>query len=111
VVTLKQCIYTIIICTVIGLVAGAILWWFRSSRREPAGLDPDDNRRPAGMARSEWRATLRDRRIAWRTPRIETLERPAMSMARRIGLLTLRAYIIFAIVIMVIKLVQVTTAH
>ncbi|HXL88405.1 MAG TPA: hypothetical protein VN969_05380 [Streptosporangiaceae bacterium] len=30
-------------------------------------------------------------------------------MARRIGLLTLRAYIIFAIVIMVIKLIQVTT--
>jgi len=34
-----------------------------------------------------------------------------MSMARRIGLLSLRGYIIFAIVIMVIKLVQVTTAH
>jgi hypothetical protein len=32
-------------------------------------------------------------------------------MARRIGLLTLRASIIFAIVIMVIKLIQVTTAH
>ena len=34
-----------------------------------------------------------------------------MSMARRIGLLTLRGYIIFAVVIMVIKLIQVTTAH
>jgi hypothetical protein len=32
-------------------------------------------------------------------------------MDRRIGLLTLRAYIIFAVVIMVIKLIQVTTAH
>ena len=34
-----------------------------------------------------------------------------MSMARRIGLLTLRGYIAFAIVIMVIKLIQVATAH
>ena len=44
-------------------------------------------------------------------PRIDTLQRPALSMARRIGLLSLRGYILFAIVIMVIKLVQVTTAH
>jgi hypothetical protein len=32
-------------------------------------------------------------------------------MSRRIGLLALRGYILFAIVIMVIKLIQVTTAH
>ena len=58
-----------------------------------------------------WRQVLRERRAAWVTPAVDTLERPPMSMARRIGLLTLRGYIIFAIVIMVIKLVQVTTAH
>jgi hypothetical protein len=63
------------------------------------------------MDRAQWRAELRDRRVAWRTPRIDTLQRPALSMARRIGLLTLRAYIVFAIVIMVIKLVQVTVPH
>ena len=63
------------------------------------------------MDRAQWRAELRKRRVAWRTPRLETLQRPALSMARRIGLLTLRGYIIFAIVIMVIKLIQVTTAH
>ena len=43
--------------------------------------------------------------------RLDTLQRPALSMARRIGLLTLRGYIVFAIVIMVIKLVQVTAGH
>jgi hypothetical protein len=32
-------------------------------------------------------------------------------MSRKIGLLALRGYIVFAIVIMVIKLIQVTTAH
>jgi Mn2+/Fe2+ NRAMP family transporter len=107
-VTLKQCIYTIVICTVIGLVVGFVLWRFRSSRNDPVGLDPDDNRRPAGMTRAQWRIILRERRVEWRTPRIETLEQPTMSMARRIGLLTLRGYIIFAIIIMIIKLVQVT---
>ncbi len=49
------------------------------------------------------------RRIAWRTPRLETLERPALSAARRIGLLTLRGYMAFAIVIIAVKLVQVTS--
>jgi hypothetical protein len=39
------------------------------------------------------------------------LERPALTAARRIGLLTLRGYIVFAIIIMAIKLAQVTTAH
>jgi hypothetical protein len=63
------------------------------------------------MPRAEWREVLRERRTAWVSPAVDTLERPAMSMARRVGLLTLRGYIIFAIVIMVIKLIQVTTAH
>ena len=63
------------------------------------------------MTRSEWREVLRDRRTAWRTPRIDTLQRPALSVARKIGLLTLRGYIIFAIIVMAIKLVQVTTVR
>jgi hypothetical protein len=40
-----------------------------------------------------------------------SLQRPALSISRKIGLLTLRGYIVFAIVIMVTKLVQFTTAH
>lgn len=44
--------------------------------------------------------------MSWRTPRIGTLQRPSLGAARWIGLLTLRAYIAFAIVIVVIKLVQ-----
>lgn len=63
------------------------------------------------MTRPEWREVLRDRRTAWRTPRLDTLRRPTLSAARKIGLLTLRSYIIFAIIVMAIKLVQVTTAH
>jgi hypothetical protein len=46
-----------------------------------------------------------------RTPPLDTLERPALSLPRRIGLLTIGGYILFAIVVVVIKLVQVATAH
>jgi NRAMP (natural resistance-associated macrophage protein)-like metal ion transporter len=110
-VTLTQCLYAFIVCAVIGVVFMAALLWYRSSRRAGSDPDPTENRRPKGMPRAEWRGDLRQRRAAWVTPAVDTLERPAMSVARRIGLLTLRGYIIFAIVIMVIKLIQVTTAH
>jgi hypothetical protein len=43
---------------------------------------------------------------ARRAPRLDTPERPALSLPRGIGLLTIRGYILFAIVIVVIKLVQ-----
>ena len=95
---------------VIGLAAGVVLRWLRPSRQQ-GSLEPDSNKRPAGMVRAEWREVLHERRIAWRTPRIDSLQRPSLSIAQRIGLLTLRGYIMFAIVIMAIKLVQVTTAH
>jgi len=110
-VTLTQCLYAFIVCAVIGVVFMAALLWYRSKRQQNSEPGPSENRRPKGMARAEWREVLRQRRTAWVTPAVDTLERPAMSMARRIGLLTLRGYIVFAVVIMVIKLVQVTTAH
>lgn len=105
--TLRDCIYAFIVCTVIGLAAAAVIWWLRPSQQ--VSLAPDSNQRPPGMSRAEWREVLRDRRTAWRTPRLETLPRPAHSIARRVGLLTLRGYMIFAIIIMAIKLAQVTT--
>jgi hypothetical protein len=110
-VTLTQIFSAFIVCAVIGVVFMAALLWFRSKRQENSEPDPTENRRPKGMPRAQWREVLRQRRAAWVTPAIDTLERPAMSVARRIGLLTLRGYIFFAIVIMVIKLIQVTTAH
>jgi len=110
-ITLKQCFYAFAVCVVIGLAAGAVLWWLRPSRHEQGSLEPDSNKRPAGMNRAEWREVLSERRIAWRTPRIDTLQPPPLSIARQIGLLALRCYILFAIVIMAIKLVQITAAH
>jgi NRAMP (natural resistance-associated macrophage protein)-like metal ion transporter len=114
-VTLAQCEYAFGICTVIGLAIAAVLWWARPRARvlarQRASLATDSAIRPPGMDRAQWRRLLRERREAWRTPRLETLERPALSMARRVGLLTLRGYILFAIVIVILKLVQVASAH
>jgi len=109
-VTLTQCLYAFIVCTVGGLAAGAVLWRLRPSRHQPVSLAPDSNERPPGMCRREWREILWARRAEWRTPRLETLQQPTLSISRKIGLLTLRGYIVFAVVIMAIKLVQVT-AH
>jgi len=111
VITLKQTFIGAAICLVLGVIAAFLLLRFRASRNEPFADGPDNNRRPPDMDRATWKETLSERRTAWRTPRIDTLERPTLSMTRRIGLLSLRGYILFAIVIMVIKLIQVTTAH
>jgi len=111
VITLKQSFYGLGACMVLGIAAAVLLLRFRSSGNEEAALDPAGNRRPPGMDRGQWREVLRERRVSWRTPPIHTLRRPVLSMSRRIGLLALRGYIIFAIVIMVIKLLQFTTAH
>jgi Mn2+/Fe2+ NRAMP family transporter len=113
VITLKQSFIGLGACTVLGVVGAFALLRFRQAREDDAALaaDPAGNKRPASMTRAEWKEVLRDRRVAWRTPAIDTLERPVLSMSRRIGLLALRGYIVFAIVIMVIKLIQVTTAH
>jgi Mn2+/Fe2+ NRAMP family transporter len=110
-VTLKQITGAFIACTVLGLAAAAVIWWLRPSRGRAAPLGPEANHRPPGMNRATWRAVLRDNRLAWRTPRLETLERPPVSASRWVGLITLRAYIAFAIVIVIIKLVQTAAGH
>jgi Mn2+/Fe2+ NRAMP family transporter len=105
----------------IGIVGGAaaIIAGRRSSDRREAevvvrelggGLDPeevdeiDDTRL---LTRSERRAVRREDRANWQTPSLATLERPTMSPTRRVGLLTLRGYLVLAVVFVVIKVVEV----
>ena len=114
-VTLAQCEYAFAVCAVAGLAVAAVLLRVRrrarAEARDQASLAADSVQRPPGMSRGEWRPLLRERREAWRTPPLDTLQRPELSTARRIGLLTLRGYIVFAIVIVALKLVQVTAGH
>ena len=47
-------------------------------------------------------------RATWRMPALELLEKPAHSTQRKAGLLTLRAYLTLAVVLVIVKLVTVS---
>ncbi|OBG99695.1 manganese transporter [Mycobacterium sp. E2699] len=106
---------------VVGIVGGAaaIVAGRRSSDRREAeaivqrfgdGLDPeqvdeiDDAR---SLTRAEQRALRREDRANWQTPNLAGLERPTMSPLRRAGLLTLRGYLVLAIVFVIIKVIEI----
>jgi Mn2+/Fe2+ NRAMP family transporter len=46
-------------------------------------------------------------RSTWRMPALHVLERPSMSIQRKVGLLTLRAYLAVAFVLVIVKVVDV----
>ncbi|MFJ9844981.1 NRAMP family divalent metal transporter [Kitasatospora sp. NPDC101155] len=50
-------------------------------------------------------------RESWRMPPLETLERPVMSTARKIGMGALRTYLLIAMVMVIIKIVQTALSH
>ncbi len=50
-------------------------------------------------------------RDAWRMPPLETLTRPTVSTAYKIGMGALRGYLLIAMILVVVKLVQVALAH
>ncbi|HYZ00045.1 MAG TPA: manganese transporter, partial [Candidatus Binatia bacterium] len=77
---------------------GALLWWLhaRAARRAEAG--EAEGGVEAGPQLAQARAT-------WRTPP-EALPRPQLTPLRRAGLLTLRAYILVAVALLVIKIIS-----
>jgi hypothetical protein len=106
---------------VIGIIGGAatIIAGRRSSDRREAeviarefggSLNPEEvdeiDDAPL-LTRAERRAIRRQDRANWQTPSLATLDRPTMSPARRVGLLTLRGYLVLAVVFVVIKVVEV----
>jgi NRAMP (natural resistance-associated macrophage protein)-like metal ion transporter len=46
-------------------------------------------------------------RLTWQMPPLETLSRPEWSLARKAGVLALRAYLVLAVLMVVVKVVQV----
>jgi Mn2+/Fe2+ NRAMP family transporter len=49
-------------------------------------------------------------RLTWRMPPLETLARPRWSLARKIGVLTLRGYLVVAVILVLAKVVQLALA-
>ncbi len=70
----------------------------------------DDMDDTPSLTRAERRAALRQDRANWQTPSLAALDRPTMSPVRRVGLLTLRGYLVLAVVFVVIKIVEVGVA-
>jgi Mn2+/Fe2+ NRAMP family transporter len=58
------------------------------------------------LTRAQRKAVRKEVRATWRMPAFAVLERPAMSPVRRAGLFTLRAYLVLAGVLVVVKVVQ-----
>lgn len=50
-------------------------------------------------------------KTTWHMPPIEELTRPAWSLTRKVGMFTLRAYLFLAVILLVVKTVQVATGH
>ncbi|MFI9157684.1 NRAMP family divalent metal transporter [Kitasatospora aureofaciens] len=79
-------------CGVVGvLVAG----YFFTAGRTATKEDPID----------------RTGREDWRMPPLETLSRPVMSTARKVGMGALRAYLLIAMIMVIIKIVQTALNH
>lgn len=74
----------------LGVVVGAV------------GVLTNRRDRAPQLTRAERRRHLND----WHTPNLAALERPVMSPTRRAGLFTLRAYLVVAVVLVVVKIVQ-----
>ncbi len=79
-------------CGVAGVLA---VGWALTRRRTATKEDPID----------------RTGRDTWRMPPLETLTRPAMSTARRMGMGALRSYLLVAMILVVIKIVEVALGH
>jgi NRAMP (natural resistance-associated macrophage protein)-like metal ion transporter len=105
---------------VIGVLGGVAIWLARRSTVraqaqltacELGGLNPDQvedlqDDAHALLTRKERKALLRDDRLHWRTPALETLQRPVFSPLRKAGLLTLRGYLVIAVVLVGVKVTQ-----
>jgi hypothetical protein len=76
--------------------------------KELGGLDPDqiEELDDTKLTRAERKAILEHDRDAWRTPALDTLERPVFSPLRKAGMIALRSYLLVAVALVGVKIVQ-----
>ena len=88
----RQITEIIVACVAASLAAGS--WALVRARRWPGGVPVD-----------------RCGRDAWRMPPLAMLGKPVMSTGRKIGLAALRAYLAIAMVLVIVKIIQVALGH
>ncbi len=75
-------------------------------RRAPRRGLPDDPEAELGTG-----VVLAAQRLTWRMPPLAELPRPAWSPGRKLGMLTLRLYLVVAVSLVIVKIVQLSLAH
>ncbi|MFI5779733.1 NRAMP family divalent metal transporter [Nocardia sp. NPDC051570] len=101
----------------VGLLGGGVIVLARNrgERRaaertaaELGGLDPDqiEELESTPLSRAERRTIREQDRDSWRTPALETLERPAFSPLRLGGMIALRGYLAIAVILVGVKIFQ-----
>jgi 1-acyl-sn-glycerol-3-phosphate acyltransferase len=91
-ITGRQILEIIVVCVAASLLAGA--WVLARARRALGGVPAD-----------------RTDRENWRMPPLAMLSKPVLSTGRRIGLTALRAYLAIAMILVIVKIVQVAIGH
>jgi hypothetical protein len=91
-ITGRQITEIIGVCAAASVVAGA--WALARARRSFGGVPVD-----------------RTGRDGWRMPPLATLSKPVMSTGRKLGLTALRSYLAVAMIMVIVKIVQVALAH
>jgi hypothetical protein len=118
--TTSQLVWGFAVGALIGIAGGGLVALrsrrsARSAEIEAAfeGVAPGQvaelDRTPLSAA--ERKALLQADREAWRTPALSTLSRPPFSPLRKAGLLTLRGYLLMAVILVVVKIVQMAAGH
>jgi Mn2+/Fe2+ NRAMP family transporter len=85
-----------------GTAAWAAARW-RSAQRAGLPEDPEEELDTGVVLQAE--------RLTWRMPPLSELPRPAWSPGRRLGMLTLRGYLVIAVGLIVVKIVELARAH
>jgi NRAMP (natural resistance-associated macrophage protein)-like metal ion transporter len=85
-------------------IGGACGWLL--SRWIPARRLPADHAAEAGTD-----VVLAAERLTWRMPPLALLHRPAWSPGRRLGMISLRCYLVAAVALVIVKVVQLAVAH
>jgi NRAMP (natural resistance-associated macrophage protein)-like metal ion transporter len=91
-ITGRQIMEIIMVCAAASLVAGA--WVLARARRALGGVPVD-----------------RGGRENWRMPPLAMLSKPVLATGRKLGLTALRAYLAIAMVLVIVKIVQVAIGH
>jgi Mn2+/Fe2+ NRAMP family transporter len=93
-ITAGQIVIILACCAAVSALTGGLTLARRLRAGSPAGLPVD-----------------RTGRAGWRMPPLTLLDRPAMSFGRKLGMFALRLYLAVAMILVIIKIVQLAAGH